>query len=82
MLFESSEVCSTGGEGYDPTKECLHIDSKIPDGGNHLDMPREGDQPLSLEPDRVQTPPESHMAHLEQLRELHDKIGEEHQRLQ
>jgi hypothetical protein len=45
MLSESSEGYNTGGEGYDPTWECLHIDSKIPDEGDHLGMPREGDQP-------------------------------------
>jgi hypothetical protein len=43
MLSESLEGYGTGGEGYDPTRECLHIDSEIPDKGDHLDMPREDD---------------------------------------
>jgi hypothetical protein len=50
MLSESSEGYNTGGEGCDPTWECLHIHSEIPDEGDHLSMPREGDQP----PPRVQ----------------------------
>jgi hypothetical protein len=43
MLSESSESYSFGGEGYDPTRECLYIDSEIPDEGDRLGMPREGD---------------------------------------
>jgi hypothetical protein len=87
MLSESSEGYSTGGEGYDPTRECLHIDSEIPDEGDHLGMPWEGDQPPPrvqevVEPCWAQTPPTSHVAHLEKLRELHDKLGEKQQRLQ
>jgi hypothetical protein len=50
MLSKSLEGYSTAGEGYDPTRECLHIDLEIPDEGDHLDMPQEGDQP----PPRVQ----------------------------
>jgi hypothetical protein len=34
------------------------------------------------EPGGAQTPPGSHMAHLKQLRELHDRLGEEQQWLQ
>jgi hypothetical protein len=45
ILSESSEGYNNGGEGYDPTRECLHIDSEIPDEGDHLGMPQEGDQP-------------------------------------
>jgi hypothetical protein len=87
MLYESSEGYSTGGEGYDPTQECLHIDSEIPEEGDHLGMPREGDRPPPrvqevVEPSGAQTPPGSHVAHLEQLRELHNKLREEQQRLQ
>jgi hypothetical protein len=43
MLFESLKGYSTGGEGYDPTQECLHIDSKIFYEEDHLGMPQEGD---------------------------------------
>jgi hypothetical protein len=82
MLSESSEGYSTGGEGYDPTRECLHINSKILDRGDHLNMLREGDQPLPHKADEVKTPPGTRVAHLEQLRELHDKIKEEQQWLQ
>jgi hypothetical protein len=50
MLSERPEGYSTSGEGYEPTQECLHIDSEILDEGDHLGMPWEGDQP----PPRVQ----------------------------
>jgi hypothetical protein len=87
MLFESSEGYSSREEGYDLTRECLHIDSEIPDEGDHLGMPQEGNQPPprvqeAVEPGGAQTLPRSHMAHLEQLRELYNKLGEEQQRLQ
>jgi hypothetical protein len=87
MLFESLEGYSTGGEGYDLTWVCLHINSEIPNEGDHLGMPHEGDQPPphvqeAVEPGGAQTPPGSHLAHLEQLQELHDKLEEEQQRLQ
>ena len=45
MLSESSEGYSARDEGYDPTRECLHIDSDIPDERDHLGMPLEDDQP-------------------------------------
>jgi hypothetical protein len=50
-------------------------------------MPWENDVPPPYigeagEPGEAQTPPRSHMAHLEQLHELHTKLGEEQQRLQ
>jgi hypothetical protein len=82
MLSESSEGYSFGGEGYDPTQECFHVDLEILKEGDHLGMPREGDQPPPCNPDGAQTPPGSHEAHLEQLRELHNKLGEEQQCLQ
>jgi hypothetical protein len=44
LLSESSEGYNTSGESYDPTRGCLHIDLEIPNEGNHLGMPREGDQ--------------------------------------
>jgi hypothetical protein len=40
MLSESSEGYITDGEGYDPTRECLHIDSEIPGEGDHLGLPQ------------------------------------------
>jgi hypothetical protein len=50
-------------------------------------MPQEGDQPPpcfqeAVEPGGARTPPGRHMAHLEQLRELNDKLEEEQQRQQ
>jgi uncharacterized protein YhaN len=45
-------------------------------------MPQEGDQPPPHNPDGAQTPLGSHEAHLRQLRQLHDKLEEEQQRLQ
>jgi hypothetical protein len=82
MLSESSEGYNSGSEGYDTTLECFHVDSRLPEEGDHLGMLQEGDQPPSHNPDRTQTPLGSHEAHLEQLRELHGKLGEEQQRLQ
>jgi hypothetical protein len=82
ILFESSEGYKTSGKGYDLAQGCLHIDSEIPNEGDHLGMPREGDQPPpcvqeAVEPGGTQAPPGSHVAHLEQLRELNDKLEEE-----
>lgn len=87
MLFESLEGYSTGGEGYDLTWVCLHINSEIPNEGDHLGMPHEGDQPPphvqeAVELGGAQTPPGSHLAHLEQLQELHNKLGGEQKPLQ
>jgi hypothetical protein len=82
MLSESLEGYNSGDEGYDPTRECFHMDPEIPEEGDHLGMPREGDQPPPRDPDGAQTRLGSHVAHHEQLRELHNKLGEEKQRLQ
>jgi hypothetical protein len=84
MLSESSEGYSSGGESYDLTQECLYLDSNIPNKGDRLGMPREGDQlpPHVQEPSGAQTPPGSHVAQLEKLRELHNKLKEEQQWLQ
>jgi hypothetical protein len=77
LLSDRSEGYNTSGESYDPTRECFDIDHEIPDEGNHHSMPREGDQPPLcvwevVEPGGAQTPPRSHVAHLEQPRELRD----------
>jgi hypothetical protein len=48
---ESLEGYNTNREGYDPTRECLHIDPEIPNEENHLGMPREGDFVLWLRQD-------------------------------
>jgi hypothetical protein len=86
LLSDSSEGYSTGGERYDSTLECLHINQEILNEENHLGMPREGDWPPPLVREEVelceaQIPPRSHVALLEQLRELHDKLGEKQQQL-
>jgi hypothetical protein len=82
MLSKSSGGYSSGGEGYNLTWECLHVDSGFPKEGDRLGMPQEGDQPPSHNPNGTHTPPGSRDAHLEQLQEMHDKLGEEQQRLQ
>jgi hypothetical protein len=69
-------------ENYDPTRECFHFDLELLEVGDHLGMPQEGDQPPPHNPDGAQTPLGSHEAHLKQLQQLHDKLGEEQQRLQ
>lgn len=45
LLSDISKGYDIGGESYDPNQECLHINQEIPDEGNHLGMPLEGDQP-------------------------------------
>ena len=44
LLSDSSEGYNTDERSYDPTRECFHIDHGIPDEGDQLGMPREGDQ--------------------------------------
>jgi hypothetical protein len=77
MLFESLEGYNSSGEGYDPTREFFHIDSEIPKEGDHLGMPWEGDHPPLRNPDGAQARLGSHVDHLEQLRELHNKLRDE-----
>jgi hypothetical protein len=38
MLSKSSEGYSSGEEGYGPTRECLYLDSEIPNEGDCLGM--------------------------------------------
>jgi hypothetical protein len=75
-------------EGYDPTRECFHIDQKDHDGDNHLGMPRNNDAPAPAS--RVEIPRELAEARapmggqgtqLEQLREMQTKLDEETGRL-
>jgi hypothetical protein len=44
LLSDSSEGYNTDRGSYDPTWECFHVDHGIPDEGDQLGMPREGDQ--------------------------------------
>jgi hypothetical protein len=83
LLFDGSNDYNSDKEGYDPTRECFHVGHEEHGEGNHLGMPWEDNAPAPpLHAGVAQTPAGSHIAHLEQLRELHTKIGEEQQRLQ
>jgi hypothetical protein len=48
LLSESSEGYNTSEESYDPTRECLHVDSENPNEGNHLGMSWEARKVISL----------------------------------
>lgn len=87
LLSDGSEGYSTDEGSYDQARECFHADQRSPGEGKQLGMPWEDDEPPprireAREPGGAQTPPGSHVAHLEQLQELHAKLGEEQQRLQ
>jgi hypothetical protein len=75
-------------EGYDPTRECFHIDQEDHNKDNHLGMPRNNDAPAPAS--RVEIPRElaearaptgGHNMQLEQLREMQAKLDEETGRL-
>jgi hypothetical protein len=79
---------SLNDEGYDPTRECFHIDQEDHDEDNHLGMPWNDDAPVLAS--RVEIPWELAMARvpaggqgtqLEQLREMEAKLDEETGRL-
>jgi hypothetical protein len=79
---------SLDDEGYDPTRECFHIDQEDHDGDNHLSMPGNDDAPVPES--RVEIPRELAVARvpagsqgtqLEQLREMQAKLDEETGRL-
>jgi hypothetical protein len=74
-------------EGYDPSRECFHIDQGDHDEDNHLGMP-EDDAPVSasrVEIPRelavVQVPAGGQDTQLEQLREMQAKLDEDTGRL-
>jgi hypothetical protein len=85
--------CSDDGhnlddEGYDPTRECFHIDQEDHDGDNHPSMP--GDDGTLAPTSRVEIPRELAVAQvpagdqgtqLEQLHEMQAKLDEETGRL-
>jgi hypothetical protein len=90
-LSDSSNDYSSDDGGYDPTRECFHIEHEEHGEGNQLGLPREANTPSPApaphagnprEQGAVQIPAGSQIAHLEQLRELHAKLGEEHEQLQ
>jgi hypothetical protein len=52
----SDDGYSLDDEGYDPTRECFHIDQEDHDEDNHLSMPRNNDAPAPTS--RVEIPRE------------------------
>jgi hypothetical protein len=84
----SNDGHSLDGEGYDPTRECFHIDQGDHNKDNHLGMPGNDDAPMPAS--RVEIPRELAVAwvptggqgtQLEQLREMQAKLNEEMGRL-
>jgi hypothetical protein len=84
----SDDGHSLDDEGYDPTRECFHIDQGDHDEDNHLDMLGNDDAPVPAS--RVEIPRELAVARvptggqgtqLEQLREMQAKLDEKTGRL-
>jgi hypothetical protein len=84
----SNDGHSLDDEGYDPTRECFHIDQGDHDEDNHLGMPGNDDAPVPAS--HVEIPRELAVARvplggqgtqLEQLREMQAKLDEETGRL-
>jgi hypothetical protein len=85
--------CSDNGhslddEGYDPSRECFHIDQGYHDEDNHLGMPGNDDAPvpasrveISQELAVVRVPAGGQGTQLEQLHEMQAKLDEEMGRL-
>jgi hypothetical protein len=79
---------SLDDEGYDPTRECFHIDQEEHDRDNHLDMLRNNEAPtrasrveIPRELVEARTPAGGQDTQLEQLREMQAKLDEEMERL-
>jgi hypothetical protein len=75
-------------EGYDPSRECFHIDQRDHNRDNHLSMPEDGDAPVPAsrveilrELAVVPVPAGGQDTQLEQLREMQAKLDEEAGRL-
>jgi hypothetical protein len=84
----SDDGHSLGDEGYDPSRECFHIDQGDHDEDNHLGMPEDDDAPVPAsrveipwELAVVRVPAGGQDTQLEQLREMHAKLDEEAGRL-
>jgi hypothetical protein len=84
----SDDGHSLGDEGYDPSRECFHIDQGDHDEDNHLGMPEGDDAPVPAS--RVEIPRELAVVQvnaggldtqLEQLHEIQAKLDEEAGRL-
>jgi hypothetical protein len=80
----SDDGHSLGDEGYDPSRECFHIDQRDHDEDNHLDMPEDDNAPVPAS--RVEIPRELAVVpvptggqdtQLEQLHEMQAKLDEE-----
>jgi hypothetical protein len=85
---DSDDGHSLDDEGYDPTRECFHIDQEDHDGDNHLGMPRDNDAPapascvdIPRELAEARTPTGGQGTQLEQLCEMQAKLDEETERL-
>jgi hypothetical protein len=75
---------SLDDEGYDPTRECFHIDQEDHSGDNHPGIPRNNDAPAPVSRDEIprelaeaRTPAGGQGTLLEQLREMQAKLDEE-----
>jgi hypothetical protein len=84
----SDDGHSLGDEGYDPSRECLHIDPGDHGEDNHLGMPQDDNAPVPAS--RVDIPRELAVVlvpaggqdtQLEQFREMQAKLDEEAGRL-
>jgi hypothetical protein len=84
----SNDGHSLDDEGYDPSRECFHIDQGDHDKSNHLGMLGDDDAPVPasrVEIPRelavVRVPAKGQDTQLEQLREMQAKLDEETGRL-
>jgi hypothetical protein len=84
LSSDSDDGHSLDDEGYDPTRECFHIDQEDHDGDNHLGMPRNNDAPapasrveITRELAKTRAPTGGQGTQLEQLREMQAKLDEE-----
>jgi hypothetical protein len=84
----SDDGHSLDDEGYDPSRECFHIDQGDHDEDNHLGMPEDDNAPVPAS--RVEIPRELAVVpvpmggqdtQLDQLREMQTKLDEEAGRL-
>jgi hypothetical protein len=84
----SDDGHSLDNKGYDPSRECFHIDQGDHDEDNHLSMPEDDNAPVPAsrveipwELAVVQVPAGGQDTQLEQLREMQAKLDEEAGRL-
>jgi hypothetical protein len=84
----SDDGHSLGNEGYDPSRECFHIDQGDHDEDNHLGMPEDDNAPVPashIEIPRelavVPVPVGGQDTQLEQLHKMQAKPNEEKRRL-